>query len=172
MANQGAVNRKQFLEGAPPVVAQMRSLLEANRNFSGGPLTPEERESYTSDIKLADLSISGAAEAVTVSPTITLEERLTLYRGSRRIDIRHLGKGHTSGDIVVHLPKEGILITGDCGMARATRWEPAIARRRLGCDTRSSLAWRNIRLCPGTAGDVMALIQSLRPGCSIDKTPG
>ena len=113
MANQGAVNRKQFLEGAPPVVAQMRSLLETNRNFRGGPLTAEERESYTSDIKLADMAISGAPEAVTVLPTITLEERLTLYRGTRIIDIRHLGKGHTSGDIVVHLPKEGILITGD-----------------------------------------------------------
>src|SRR4030095_5874587 len=54
-----------------------------------------------------------ASEAPTVLPTITLQDRLTLYRGDRRIDIRHLGMGHTSGDIVVHLPKEGILITGD-----------------------------------------------------------
>ena len=113
MPNQGAINRKQFLEGAPPVVAQMRSLLEANKNFSGGLLTAEERESYTSDIKLAELALSGAADAPTVLPTMALQDRLTLYRGGRIIDIRHMGRGHTSGDIVVHLPKEGILITGD-----------------------------------------------------------
>jgi glyoxylase-like metal-dependent hydrolase (beta-lactamase superfamily II) len=113
MPNQGAANRRGFLEGAPPVVAQMRSLLEKNRNFRGEPLTSEERESYTSDIKLAEVAIAGAPEATTVLPTITLQDRLTLYRGGRIIDIRQLGKGHTSGDIVVHLPKEGIVITGD-----------------------------------------------------------
>lgn len=48
-----------------------------------------------------------------ILPTITVEERLTLYRGSRAIDIRYLGRAHTSGDIVVHLPKEGIIIAGD-----------------------------------------------------------
>jgi glyoxylase-like metal-dependent hydrolase (beta-lactamase superfamily II) len=113
MPDQGAANRKGFLEGAPPVVAQMRSLLEKNKNFSGATLTEEERESYSSDIKLAELAIGGAPEGVTVLPTMALQDRLTLYRGDRRIDIRHLGKGHTSGDIVVHLPKEGIVITGD-----------------------------------------------------------
>src|SRR5688572_33464502 len=48
-----------------------------------------------------------------VLPTTTIEERLTIHRPNRTIDIRHLGRGHTSGDIVVHLPEEGILITGD-----------------------------------------------------------
>jgi glyoxylase-like metal-dependent hydrolase (beta-lactamase superfamily II) len=48
-----------------------------------------------------------------VLPTITLADRLTLYRGNRIIDVRYIGRGHTSGDLVVHLPKEGILITGD-----------------------------------------------------------
>jgi glyoxylase-like metal-dependent hydrolase (beta-lactamase superfamily II) len=113
MPSQGATNRKQFLEGAPPVVAQMRTLLEKGINFGGGPLTGEERENYASDIRLAELAHGGAAEAPAILPTITLQDRLTLHRGSRTIDIRHLGNGHTSGDIVVHLPREGILITGD-----------------------------------------------------------
>ena len=29
------------------------------------------------------------------------------------IDIRYLGRAHTAADIVVHLPQENILITGD-----------------------------------------------------------
>ncbi|HEV7747346.1 MAG TPA: MBL fold metallo-hydrolase [Pyrinomonadaceae bacterium] len=48
-----------------------------------------------------------------VLPTLTLEDGLTLHRGNRIINIRFLGRGHTSGDIVVHLPKEGIVIAGD-----------------------------------------------------------
>lgn len=48
-----------------------------------------------------------------VLPTITLNDQITLHRGKRIIDIRYLGRGHTSGDIVVHLPNERIVVAGD-----------------------------------------------------------
>jgi cyclase len=55
-----------------------------------------------------------AVDAVTpVPPTITLSQQLTLIRGGREIRIVFLGRGHTGGDVVVHLPKERVLITGD-----------------------------------------------------------
>jgi glyoxylase-like metal-dependent hydrolase (beta-lactamase superfamily II) len=38
---------------------------------------------------------------------------MTLYRGTREIQIRYLGRGHTGGDVVVFLPKERLVITGD-----------------------------------------------------------
>ena len=44
---------------------------------------------------------------------MTLSERLTLYRGGREIEILFLGRGHTGGDVVVFLPKERIVFTGD-----------------------------------------------------------
>lgn len=46
-------------------------------------------------------------------PTVTLTETLTLHRGGREIRLLHLGRGHTGGDVVVHLPKERIVVTGD-----------------------------------------------------------
>src|SRR6185436_14515802 len=49
----------------------------------------------------------------TVLPTITVRDRLTLERGTRIIDILHLGSGHTAADLVVHLPRERIVATGD-----------------------------------------------------------
>ena len=113
LPNQGAVNRKNFLEGAPRFAADIRGLVAQNKSLTGADLTDEERASYTSDLRLIDLVLSEGAQAQTVLPTITLEDRLTLYRGNRVIDIRHIGNGHTAGDIVVHLPKENILITGD-----------------------------------------------------------
>ena len=35
------------------------------------------------------------------------------YRGRRVIDIRHFGRGHSGADLVVHLPLEHVVISGD-----------------------------------------------------------
>lgn len=113
LPGQGAVNRKGFLEGAPQAIEMLRGLLAQNKSLNGGEITAEERASYESDIRLAELAVKEGPGVPLTLPTITVEERLTLYRGNRTIDIRHLGRGHTGGDLVVHLPNEGIVITGD-----------------------------------------------------------
>lgn len=46
-------------------------------------------------------------------PTVTLADHLTLYRGGREIRLLFLGRGHTGGDVVVYLPKERAVLTGD-----------------------------------------------------------
>jgi glyoxylase-like metal-dependent hydrolase (beta-lactamase superfamily II) len=46
-------------------------------------------------------------------PNVTLTTQMTLFRGDREIQIRYLGRGHTAGDVVVFLPKERVVITGD-----------------------------------------------------------
>jgi cyclase len=48
-----------------------------------------------------------------VPPTVTLSERLTLFRDGREIQIHFVGRGHTGGDVVVFLPEEKVLFTGD-----------------------------------------------------------
>ena len=52
-------------------------------------------------------------------PTVTFDEELTLDLGNRRVELRHLGRGHTSGDLVVWLPDEGICFAGDLVEAQA-----------------------------------------------------
>ena len=46
-------------------------------------------------------------------PNATLSRDMTLHRGSREIQIRFLGRAHTDGDIVVFLPRERMVATGD-----------------------------------------------------------
>jgi len=46
-------------------------------------------------------------------PNVTLTDHLTLWRGDREIRLLYLGRGHTGGDIVVYLPKERVVCTGD-----------------------------------------------------------
>ena len=48
-----------------------------------------------------------------VVPTIDVADTLTLTRGAREIQIRFLGRGNTRGDLVVYLPAERVVATGD-----------------------------------------------------------
>lgn len=45
-------------------------------------------------------------------PTITFDSSLILA-GPRPIELHNFGRGHTSGDVVVFLPHERVLVTGD-----------------------------------------------------------
>lgn len=46
-------------------------------------------------------------------PDITLRETMRIWLDDMPIDLHYLGRGHTDGDIVVHLPTEGTVVTGD-----------------------------------------------------------
>lgn len=46
-------------------------------------------------------------------PTLTFASKMTLFLGKRRVDLMHLGPAHTAGDIVAHVPDEGVMFTGD-----------------------------------------------------------
>ena len=52
-------------------------------------------------------------------PDVAYADRLTLMLGSREVQIRWLGGGHTLGDSVVWLPRERVLFAGDLVEARA-----------------------------------------------------
>lgn len=64
---------------------------------------------------LEDMQIVGQEfQRTTVTvPTITVEERLVLHRGEHTIEFRFLGAGNTAGDLVMWLPNERIVATGD-----------------------------------------------------------
>ena len=46
-------------------------------------------------------------------PNSTFSRDMTLHRGGREIQIRFFGRAHTDGDIVVFLPRERMIATGD-----------------------------------------------------------
>jgi glyoxylase-like metal-dependent hydrolase (beta-lactamase superfamily II) len=53
------------------------------------------------------------ARTVVTRPDTIISERLVLERGAREIHIIHPGRGNTPGDLVLWLPREQILATGD-----------------------------------------------------------
>jgi cyclase len=50
--------------------------------------------------------------AVTLAD-ITFDRQLTLHMDRREVRLLYFGPGHTAGDIIVHLPQEGIIFAGD-----------------------------------------------------------
>ena len=88
--------------------------------------------------------LEGTKAVKPTPPNVTLTHAMTLYRGSREIRLLHLGRGHTAGDVIVYLPKERIIATGDLliegasymGDAYFTEWVDTIeALKKLDFDT-------------------------------------
>ena len=52
-------------------------------------------------------------EIAPIPPDTTLNDRMTLFRGSREIQIHFFGRAHTGGDITIYLPAEKLAFTGD-----------------------------------------------------------
>jgi glyoxylase-like metal-dependent hydrolase (beta-lactamase superfamily II) len=70
-------------------------------------------------------------------PTTTFRDRMTVWLGRRRVDLMHLGRAHTAGDIVVHVPDAGVVFTGDiveahsacyCGDGHFADWPRTLDR--------------------------------------------
>ncbi|MFN7928475.1 MAG: MBL fold metallo-hydrolase [Blastocatellia bacterium] len=109
----GDSNRKQMLEGGKSYAEQLKKRVTENKSLAGTDLTEEERINYLGDSAWLERAIAEAPNVKILLPTLTIEDSLTLQRGTRTIEIRHLGRGHTSADLIVYLPKENILMTGD-----------------------------------------------------------
>jgi cyclase len=111
---QGAENRRKWHEGGlPQFVDMLRGLVRDDKSIGGGAIDEEERASYLSDISLGEGYMTVPADYAPTLPTVTLEDKLTLYLGSRAVEVLFLGRGHTSGDVVVRLPRENIVAAGD-----------------------------------------------------------
>jgi cyclase len=71
-----------------------------------------------------------------IPPALTFGDHFTLWLGTREIRLLHLGRGHTAGDLVVFLPQERIVCTGDLfngyigymGDAYVDEWPDALER--------------------------------------------
>lgn len=88
-------------------------------------------------------------------PTDTFDEVLTLDLGNRAVELRYLGRGHTSGDLVVWLPDERILFAGDLVEAQAAPYMGDAHVAEWASATLDSLAELGARQLVGGRGPVV-----------------
>ena len=101
--------------GSPASLARNATSLEAQI----GKAAAAEKPALEARLATLKRHIVELAEVKPTPPNVTVTNKLTLYRGSREIRILHLGRGHTAGDLVVFLPAERIVFTGDLFFASA-----------------------------------------------------
>jgi len=109
----GIKNRQAMIGGAPEFSAQMQAQMDKGKNLQDQPISDEERTSYRSDIALVKHYMEVVPGTEVPLPDITVTDQLVLRRGTRSIEIRYLGRSHTSGDLVVWLPLERLAAVGD-----------------------------------------------------------
>lgn len=89
-------------------------------------------------------------------PVVTFDDHMDIYFGGRTLRLYHYGRGHTDGDLIIYIPEEKIVMTGDLYAG----WGPSI--RLIDYNGGGSLvAW------PETLDKVMALdFDTVIPGHS------
>lgn len=76
----------------------------------------DQREEIRAQVKLVGAHVKAWEEVDPVAPTLTLKDRMTLYRGSREIQLHFFGRAHTGGDVVLYLPEDKLVFTGDMAL--------------------------------------------------------
>ena len=95
-----------FIKTLPAQVAAAKKQRDTTSDAS-------RKDAVAARIALLEAEIAADAAVIPTPPTLTLDDHLTLYRGGREIQIRYIGRAHTAGDVVVFLPKERVVATGD-----------------------------------------------------------
>src|SRR5262245_12894781 len=97
---------KRSLERVPPAV-------EAARKEIAQTTDPQQKASLERQIANNLAYLEQVKEVKVTPPNLTFGETMTLHRGGREIRLLYLGRGHTDTDVVLYLPKERIVCTGD-----------------------------------------------------------
>lgn len=93
---------------------QIREILRTGKNPDGRPGSPAGLAFLRNEVvPELELYVKDIPKVRTVLPDLTFTDSLVIHRGTRTIALHYLGLGNTRGDVVVWLPSERILATGD-----------------------------------------------------------
>jgi glyoxylase-like metal-dependent hydrolase (beta-lactamase superfamily II) len=105
MVRKGLKRIQDHVRTVPAEVAKLRA--------EAAGAAPDRRRTLDADLRLAEAYLAEVKALKPALPTIAFERTMTLYRRDREIELLHLGRAHTEGDVFVYLPKEKVVITGD-----------------------------------------------------------
>jgi cyclase len=107
MFGPGSLSREQKTRSE---IVQMQ---KDGKGPDGQPLSEDDKKQLNDALAQQDAVIAELTDLKFQSATLTFDHDFSIDLGNREVQIKFLGRGNTSGDAVVYLPKEKILITGD-----------------------------------------------------------
>lgn len=110
--------RQSLTVDVPETIARLAKALAEGKDVQGNPLSAEARANLERQLASQKDYLKELEQIQITLPTITFERSLILHRkapdgSDRPIHIYYFGKGHTRGDVVVYLPREKVIVTGD-----------------------------------------------------------
>ena len=111
--NKAIPSIQDSLKAIPQQIENWQKALAEGKDAQGNALTDQSRGQLQARIESQKSYLDELKQLQITLPTITFERSLILHRRGRTIHVYYLGKGHTRGDVVVYLPKEKVIITGD-----------------------------------------------------------
>jgi cyclase len=110
MLTKGASQRgrgyDRFIGSLPATISRLRAQLDTTND-------PAAKSALAARLATQEAFKRQTDTVRATPPTVAFDHSLTLVRGGREIRLYFLGRGHTGGDVVVHLPRERVLVTGD-----------------------------------------------------------
>jgi len=97
---------QSYINGMPGQIEMLRKRLAEEKEAAA-------RAKLQTQLTSVENNYASQQELRPTPPNVTLTTQMALHRGPREIQIRYLGRGHTAGDVVVYLPQERVVITGD-----------------------------------------------------------
>ncbi len=98
-----------YLTSVQPVPARVDALKQRIAEEKD----PQQKAALERQVANALAYLEQVKEIKVTPPTLTFNPMMSLTRGQREIQILYLGRGHTDTDVVVFLPKERLVCTGD-----------------------------------------------------------
>src|SRR5882672_1027825 len=98
-----------YLSSVQPVPARVDALKQRIAQEAD----PQQKAALERQVANSLAYLEQIKETKVTPPNLTFDRTMTLFRGGREIRLLYLGRGHTDTDVVVYLPKERIVCTGD-----------------------------------------------------------
>jgi cyclase len=98
-----------FLNSVRPVPARVETMKQRIAQESD----PQQKAALEQQVANSLAYLEQVKEVKVTPPNLTFDRTMTLYRGGREIHLEYLGRGHTDTDVVLFLPRERIVCTGD-----------------------------------------------------------
>jgi len=95
------------------VLPYFENLLKTGLDDDGSKLSEKDLERVRVILKQQDLLDSEFKRFAATLAMVTFEDKMTIYTGDKEIQLLHLGDANTEGDVIMWLPNEKIVATGD-----------------------------------------------------------
>jgi len=97
---------KDQMQALPGAIEKLKADLQAAND-------PAPKKALAAELAQAEAYLKELKTMQLVLPTVTFDKSLVIHRKERDIYLLYLGRGHTDGDVVVYIPKDKVVATGD-----------------------------------------------------------